>query len=211
MNNGDNFSIYIVLIVVVVLFTVDILEIRNLVYDWTELPLIYPPEVFENCHMYPLVTKTVFNVFSLIATISAFVLTLLILIDADFFIQKSLDAFLHFNFFIFGPLLLFICSLAFVNFKQVFYVCDDRNFHYRYLSLGYLLVAVCCFIVSFVVTISVSAYTSVNDLIASILRPDPEIPFVRRIFMWAVYRNRFNENEAQREDEEARLVGVIQA
>ena len=193
------------LIVTVVLISVDVMEIRRLVVDWTEIPSLFTPEVFDSCFKYELITKTAFNLFSLAAAFSALLLTLLILIDIDFFLAKTLDAYLHFNYFVFGPLMLCLCSLAFFNFHQSFMVCDHQNTNRRFVSVSNVMACLLCLIISLIVTTSVSVYSSLNDLISSILRQDGSIPLVRKVFLWAVYRNRNVEENVQRLDEEVRL------
>ena len=60
-----------------------------------------------------------------LAAISAILLSVGFLINKDFFIEKLFESYAYYNYFIFGPFLLFTSIFGFINYKKIGYSCEE--------------------------------------------------------------------------------------
>lgn len=109
----------------------DILELKNIYYSWLSALKEYDSNklFLDKCVKFPFLTKSFFTLFSLFCSVSAMIITALISISLEFFIEKCLLTFAYYNFYIFGPYLLFFSFLALMNFEKIIFNCkNDMNF-----------------------------------------------------------------------------------
>lgn len=203
---SNNFTIYLMLIICVILVTVDSIEIYKICSSWNLIDKI-EPLIFDRCFKKELILKTVFGSFSFLAAISAFVLTLCISLSVDYFIDKILTSYLYLNYFIFGPYMLGFSIYGLYNWNDVVYMCDKHNFMIKIFSISNMFSLIGCFILSLIVTVAAAVYEVVLLYIDSILRRDNGSKILRNIFWWVVLRTRGpnflqqrNENENNQQD-----------
>jgi hypothetical protein len=157
--------------------------------NWHYAMLISKP-VFEACIKWELYTKTTFAIFSFLGVVSAFVLTLFLVIDTNWFAEKILSTFLYFNYIIFGPYMMGISIIGFANWNSVVYVCDKQNLNNKIFSVSNMFTLITCFLFSTGVTCLVAIYKTITLYIDStISRPEGNF-ILRKLFWWAVFRNR---------------------
>lgn len=196
----NNFTLYLMLIVCVTLVTVDIIEIYRLSNTWI-YALKANAGIFEKCLKYELLLKTVFAGFSFFAALSAFTLTLFLVINVEFFIDKVLNAFLNFNYFLFGPYMLGFCILGCIHWNEVVYVCNAKDINQKVFSLSNMFSIVICMILSCVITIGISVYETIKLYVDSILRREEGFKIIRSLFWFVVLRQRSNEEILRSRDD----------
>jgi hypothetical protein len=188
-NFSNNFTIYLMLIICVILVSVDSIEMYRIVFAWNYAGKA-EPAAFNQCFRKELILKTIFGCFSFMAAISAFLLTLFISVSVDFFIDKILPTFLYLNYFIFGPYMLGFAVYGFINWDEVVFQCDRHQYEVKVLSISNMFSLIGCFVMSLVVTLAVAAYEVIMLYIDSILRREGGNKYLRSVFWWAVLRTR---------------------
>jgi hypothetical protein len=186
---GQNFTLILLLLLSFILVFVDSLELIQLTVSW-EIGVGIISPVFDSCIKWELYTKTVFCIFSFLAAISSFILTLFLLINSAWFADKILSTFLYFNYLIFGPYMLGFCFIGFLNWNNVVFTCDRQNYNNKILSASNVFSLVGCFIISLSITCMVSIYKTVTLYFDSILRRSQGSVVLRKLFWWVVFRNR---------------------
>jgi hypothetical protein len=190
---SNNFTIYLMLIICVLLVTVDTIELYRLSLAWLH-GVNSNQEFFTTCLKNELIIKTVFCMFSFFAAISALLLTIFLSTCVEFFANKFLVTYLYLNYFIFGPYMLIFCVLGFMHFSEFIYVCDARHMDEKLLSMSNIFSLLSCMIISCMITLAVAAYESVRLIIDSILRTKDGITLLRKVFWWVVLRRRTDED-----------------
>ena len=145
-------ALKLVLILSTLLVSMDIFEIY---YAFQQMSIIAHKidyYTFENCVKYHIITQITFTGFATFAGISAFFMSLGLIIDYNFFSDKVIDTFLYWNYIVFGPYLLTSCILGFCYFKYVAYICDSRDMSQFYISFSTLMALIICFFLSFAIT-----------------------------------------------------------
>lgn len=109
----------------------NIFEIEKIYLTWVNSIAIYRDHniaFLDRCVKYPLLSKTFFSLFSLFFSLSAAIFTLIVSINIQFFLEKCLLTYIYYNFYLFGPYLLFASLFALMNFDKVFHNCkSERN------------------------------------------------------------------------------------
>jgi hypothetical protein len=190
---SNNFTIYLMLVICVLLVTVDSIELYRLSLAWMH-GIKSDPEFFNTCLKNELIIKTVFCIFSFCAASSAFLLTIFLSTCIDYFTNKFLVSYLYMNYFIFGPYMLAFCILGCIHFNEFVYVCDAKHLDEKILSMSNIFSLLSCMIISVIITLGVAAYESIRLLVDSILRKPEGSPYLRKIFWWAVLRQRTDED-----------------
>lgn len=201
-------SLLIFLIISGVLSFVNAIEFYNFIAHWNGGLVIFSP-LFEECIRFELIMKSVFSFFSLFASFSAFLVTSLLIINTNFFIEKLSPSFLNCNYFIFGPGLLAFSLLGIFNIDSIMYSCDKNNVDYnnKVFSFSNFIAVVFCFIISLVLTVIIEFFNSVTIFIDSILRKSSGNAMLGNAFWFYVgkyrgrnlrsYNNNNNENNNQ--------------
>lgn len=203
---SNNFTIYLMLIVCLILLSVDSYELYRISFAWNSVPK-FDPVLFNTCIKKDLILKTVYSIFSFKAALAAFLLTLFITISVEFFIDKILTTFIQLVYIIFGPIMMGFCIVAFFNWDDVAYVCDRRNYAHQIFSISNVVSVIGCFIISLIITLASSVYETVVLYINSIVRRENESKILRAIFWWVIIKTNpnvvrnFYQNRRQQDNE----------
>jgi hypothetical protein len=157
--------------------------------NWHYGMLISKP-IFETCIKWELYTKTVFAFFSFLGAVSAFTLTMFLIIDTNWFADKILSTFLYFNYLIFGPYMMGFSIIGLANWNNVVYVCDKQNLNNKIISASNMFSLISCFLLSTIITCLVAIYKTITLYIDSTLRRPEGNSILRKFFWWTVFRNR---------------------
>lgn len=113
----------------------NILEIEKIYLALLHSISLYKNNIrfLDECVKFPLLSKAFFSLFSLFFSISAAIFTILISIQVEFFLGKCLLTYIYYNFYLFGPYLLFSSFFAMMNFDKVFHHCQKTDSHVNFL------------------------------------------------------------------------------
>lgn len=185
-------SLLIFLLISGVLSFVNAIEFFNFIAHWNGGVVIFSP-LFEECIRFELIMKSVFSFFSLFASFSAFMVTGLLILNSDYFLEKLSPSFLNINYYVFGPIMFAFSSLGILNIDSIMYSCDKNNVDYtnKVFSFSNFIAVVFCFIISLVLTVIIEFFNSVTIFIDSILRKSSGNAFLANVFWLTVskYRN----------------------
>jgi len=191
-------ALKLVLILSTLLVGMDIFEIY---YAFQQMNLIagkIDSYIFENCVKYHIITQITFTGFATFAGISAFFMSLGLIINYNFFSEKVIDTFLYWNYLVFGPYLLASCVLGFCYFNYVSYVCDSSDMSTSYISFSTLMALIICFFLSFAITCGYSIIQVGYKLLHSIRFNQRGSRFLGRCF-WRYVLSRDRENPRELE------------
>ena len=199
-SNSSNCSLIIFFIISGILSLINGYEIYNNITKLNNNTIFFS-ELFDKCIKSELIIKTVFSLYSFFASFSAFTLTSFIYLDTNYFMNKLSGTYLKLNYYIFGPLLLTISIMGFINLHEVIYLCDKNKMDYnnKVFSLSNFLVIIFCFSLSFIFTILVEFFAIFTIIIDSILRKNSGNQYIGTLFWYYVNkfhlrRIRFNSN-----------------
>ncbi len=107
----------------------NLLEIEKIYIIWVQSISLYNDNIFflDHCIKFPLLSKTFCSLFSLFLSVSTAIFTLFVSIQIQFFLEKLLLTYVYFNFYLFGPYLLFSSFFAIINFDEVFHSCKQQG------------------------------------------------------------------------------------
>ena len=185
---SSSLTIYLMLFLSSLLATLDIIELSR-IFDWWKIEIEINSDQFNECIKWDLITRTSFNIFSLISSISAFTLTFLIIFDANVFLEKILSTYLYFNYLVFGPIMLAFSIIALENWNFTILECDKKNFHNKLLSYSNILCVSGTFMISFFISITISIYKTINLYIDSNLKRPEGSPLLRKIFRFILLKS----------------------
>ena len=123
---SNNFTIYLMLILCVILLTVDVIELYKVITSWSYINK-YDPLIFQTCIKKELILKTIFAAFSFLSAICAFILCFFLSINTEFFINKLLTTYINLLYFIFGPYMLGFAIYGLINWNEVVFLCDRKS------------------------------------------------------------------------------------
>lgn len=187
-NPESNFTLYSMLILCVMLAGMNSVELHKIALLWKQMPFINF-EVFDSCLKYQYIIKTFFCLFSLLATISALILTLGILFNSLFMSRKLMDSYLNFVYYIFGPFLLVCSSLGLNYWQEITQICyyDTRE---KYFSISNASSIIFCFMLSVALTLIVEFYNSLDLYSNSITRQPNGSKGLAKIFWFVALKFR---------------------
>ena len=124
----DKTTILFVLISALSLVLLDIVSLWSS-YNYLTYYLSRSDSYYNQCNESMIVSEIIFTVFATMVGISATILSIGFLINTDYFLDKFLNCFVYFNYFIFGPFLLCTSIFGFINFNKIGYTCeyDPKN------------------------------------------------------------------------------------
>ena len=166
--DNSRLALKIVLVLSLLLVTMDFLEIYFSFEHLKEAATKFEALVFENCIKYHLLSQIVFTLFATFAGLSAFFMSLGLLVNYEFFSLKILETFLFWNYIIFGPYLLSACILGYINFSDIAFNCDRRDISQKYINFSTLMALVICFLLSIIITIMYAFLCGARKMILSI-------------------------------------------
>jgi hypothetical protein len=190
--NSVDCTLVLLFIISGVLLLIDSIEIYKFIQNFQILK--GNVLLFETCFKWEILTKAVFAFFSFCAAFSAMILTLGLLINVEFFINKLLDTFLYFNFLIFGPFMLTFSVLALIYIDNTIFTCDKSGGNIKLISFTNIISIIACGSISLIITICKSIYSVVLLFNDSILRREGGNFILAKIFWWFVLRHRDDGN-----------------
>lgn len=192
-SSSSNFTLYLMLIVAIMLVTVDTIELAKIHKTWI-IAMNFDMALFESCIKWDLITKTCFACFSLMAALSALILTMFLCFSIEFFINKILTTYIALNYFIFGPYMLCFTILGFVYWSDIAFSCDPRDPTVKFFSFSNVLSISACFLIALIVTLAMAFYEALTMIIKSVRRREGGNYILGSIFWWIVFRARANED-----------------
>lgn len=192
---SNNFSTYFVLFISLCLLSTNIIDLLSIIEDWKNFQHM-DYYLFETCLKFPLFTRTIFSGFSILTSLGIICLTLLIVVNIEFFISKISKLFFQFVLFIFGPLLLGFCIIGMINWNELVYQCDlERGFYTNTnLSFSTLFTFIICTTISILITIAYTSYEVICFQIDSVIRREGGSDYVRKLFWFTVSKHRLEED-----------------
>lgn len=187
-----NLTLYLMLGICIVLFTVNLIEITKIGKVWSNRAQ-FNPIFFENCVKIDILIKTVFTAFSLLASISAIAFIVQMLIFMQTFLNKFLNSFFYLNYLVFGLYMLAFCIFGIVKWNDVAYSCDKKLPFDKVLAVGNIFSLIGCCMLSVVIVFGTSIYSIMTLYSNSLLRREDGSSFVRNVFWWFVLRGRNND------------------
>ena len=135
LNNNDNNNLNdfddgpnktTILFVLISALSLVLLDIVSLWSSYNDLSyyLSRSDSYYNQCNESMIVSEIIFTVFATMVGISATILSIGFLINTDYFLDKFLNCFVYFNYFIFGPFLLCTSIFGFINFNKIGYTCE---------------------------------------------------------------------------------------
>ena len=204
-------ALKLVLILSTLLVAMDIFEIYYAFQQMNNIAKKIEYYAFENCVKYHIITQITFTGFATFAGISAFFMSLGLIIDYNFFSEKVIDTFLYWNYLVFGPYLLTSCILGFCYFNYVSYICDSRDMRISYISFSTLMALLICFFLSFAITCGYSIVQVAYKLLHSIRFHPRGNRFLGRCFWrYVLSRDRGNRQEIQEIHENRDMIELQQ-
>ena len=188
-NEIDNsrVALKIVFILSFLLVVMDFLEIYFSFLHLKAASLKFEFYVYENCIKFHILSQLVYTFFATFAGLSAFIMSLGLLIDYEYFSSKLLDTFMFWNYMFFGPYLLTACILGYINFGSVAFNCDPRDITQKYINFTTLLSLIICFLLSIFITMLYSFLFAIKKMFLSITNRDGGWKFLGRMFWTYVF------------------------
>ena len=184
---ANNCTLYLMLVICVILLSLDSYELYRISISWSMIDK-FDQNLFETCIKKELVIKTIFSILSFSAALCASLLTLFLSINSEYFLEKIMSSYLNLVYTIFGPMLLGISLFGILNWNEVVFLCDRRDYTNQILSINNVFLILSVFIISLIVTVGVTIYGVVIIYIDSILRRESGNKFIRSFFWWVVLR-----------------------
>ena len=174
MDNNNSFvstnvTLKIIVCVSIVFVILDIYQVYAII---SSIPIYYERlndlALFNRCVKYQSITDISFALFGVMTGLSAVVLSLGMIYDTYYFTNVIFDTYLHFNYILFGPFLLFVCLLGFYMFDSISYVCDSKNFNVRYVNFTTVMSLLFMSSLSLVVTVVFTVVNSIDLFMKSV-------------------------------------------
>jgi len=192
----SRFTFILIFLVSGILVIVDSIEIYVSFKEFHLYGISLDYYVFEKCVKYHMITKIVFSLFSLLAGLSAFLISGLLLINNNFVLEKLIKTFFYWSYLLFGPYFFVVSVIAFWHLNEIAYICDSKDIESSNLSISTLITVIICFGMSLGITLSISVIFVVENFVDSIRFRQSGLRCVGRLFWWCALRNR-NENNTE--------------
>lgn len=191
-------SILFVLLVCLSFVSIDFMSLYYTYDHILESSNALPALVFDKCIKYNEATEIFFTIFALLVGLSGVFLSLGFFFY-EIFSEKLLNAYLYFNYYVFGPLLLGGSVLGFLNFKKVCYMCEGDDPTNMTLNVSMIISLLFLSVLGAIVTLGFSAGDMLEYFSESIKFSGDGNCFVGKIF-WklAMTRNRVQHNTRER-------------
>ena len=187
--SSNHATVYLLLIICMLFVSVDGLELYRLSDQWDYAKITFNRTTFNQCIKYPLLAKTGFTCFSFLAAFSAFLISLLLSINLELFIEKFSRAYVSMIYFLFGPYMLAAGLIGVYYWESILYSCEgDRPT--RLFSFSNLFNLIACVSIALVITLGMLIYESILIYMNSIQQRIEGSRVLRKCFWWAVIRYR---------------------
>ena len=185
--DNSRIALKIVLVLSILLVAMDFLEIYFSFLHLKEASLKYEVYIFENCIKYHILSQVVFTLFATFAGLSAFLMSLGLLINYEFFSSKLLETFMFWNYIVFGPYLLTACILGYTNFGKIAFNCDSKDINLRFINFSTLMALVICLLLSIIISMLYAFLYAARKMLLSITFRDGGWKCLGRIFWKHVF------------------------
>ena len=142
----NNFTVYFLLLVSIVLLTVNCIDLANVIQNWIDSAELNR-KLYTSCVKYPLISKTIFSFFSIFTSLAICLLSAMLLVSFSFFITKLLKPYIKSICYVFGPLMLGFSLLGLIYWNDVVYLCDGYH-DTKVVSISNIISIIICFIIS---------------------------------------------------------------
>ncbi len=183
-DDQNNLMLYLMLIVCSSLITMNTFEIYRLTIQWKNFTNTNS-DYFSDCIKPQFFVKSFFSIYSFLATFSALLLTLCLLINFALFCRKFMASYLKFVYFTFGPCMLICSILGLINWNQTFYICRQNQSIERTLSFSSSASIIICFIFALCITFTIEFY-NVMGLYTNTIANNPEGNKILKSIFWSV-------------------------
>ena len=180
-------SLKIFLVLSILLICIDFYDGYNSYSSLVEYYQTIIPEVFEQCVKYHLISHLFYTIYGALASFSAGVASLALLINYNSFLSYFFDTFLFYNYYIFGPLLLGFSFFGMINFDKVCYVCENSNYHYKNINPFTVIGISFTFMLSLMVTVIYAIFTSNVYITNSIKFSSDGSYILGKVFWWLTF------------------------
>ncbi len=190
--NGSSFTISLMLIIVIILISVNILEIVNLKDLW-EKSLKTDKVYYDKCLNASFILRAFFIFYSFSATISIFMLVFGLILNSAYLYRKFTRVFIDFNCFVFGPGLVIPSFIGFLNFNNFSLGCEIRltSIHLVY-NISNSFSIVISFLIGITIWILKCLYDSMTFYSNTLTRHPEGCSLVRQIFSLTILKFRRN-------------------
>jgi hypothetical protein len=195
-NVNSKLSLKIVVALSSILVSMDFLEIYFSFNHLKTAKIKYNQEIFENCIQYNILSQIVFTFFAALAGISAFILSIGLLFNSDYFAEKISRTYLYFNYVIFGPYLLSAAIFGMTYFNNIVFTCD-HTLTFQKFNISNLMSLIACFLLSCGITLSYSFFYSIRFIFLSIRFKKGGFKALGKFFWYYVTRNNAETNNAE--------------
>ena len=183
-----------------------LLDLVQIYYLISSIPTYYeklPLEAFNSCIRYQTITDIFFAIFGIMTGASATVLSLGMIYDTDYFTSVIFDAYLHYNYILFGPFLLVICCFGFYFFDSIAYTCDSNNYNIRYVNFTTVMCLLFSLSFSLIITIVFSVVRAIESFMKSVRFEIDGNYLLGKAFWYYVFSFRSNDNANQNQNSNA--------
>ena len=194
LDNSEKISAFFVLIISLTLIFMDIL---SLYYSYDYLLYAskkYSFEKFDQCIKYQSITEIYFTLFAFMAAISACLMSIGIILGYDLFFEKFLVTFLHFNYYVFGLLLLSSSVLGILNYDKICYDCIRNNPNNKEFNLSTLICLILIGSIGGIITFVFSSMSSFEYVCNCIKFSKDGNYYLGKAF-WKYVLGRYNEGQ----------------
>lgn len=195
-NVNSKLSLKIVVALSSILVSMDFLEIYYSFGHLKAAKIKYNQEVFESCIQYNILSQIVFTLFAALAGISAFILSIGLLYNSDYFSEKLSRTYLYFNYVVFGPYLLSAAIFGIIYFNKVIFTCDHSMTFHKF-NISNLMSLIACFLLSCGITLGYSFFYSIRFIFLSIRFKKGGFKLLGKFFWYYVTRNNTESNSVE--------------
>jgi hypothetical protein len=166
-DNDDYFEfsnipqIKIIIIILFLSISLICLDIYSLYYSIEYLNFLFKfknNDYFYQCTENQVLLEICFVIFATFIGISGLILSIGLLINNDYYLEKFFGSFIHYNYYLCGPFLLCSSIFGFINFHKIGYFCEfDQN----YSSINYYIL-IGLIILLIIGSIITTGYSTVN-------------------------------------------------
>ena len=123
-SNTTNKSPIFILLIGSIIFL--FLDIFSLYYSYDNISSYnITKNLYSQCLKYKAFSEMFLSLIASLAALSAILLSVGFIINKDFFLDKLFESYAYYNYFIFGPFLLFTSIFGFINYKKIGYSCEE--------------------------------------------------------------------------------------
>jgi hypothetical protein len=190
-----NFALFLMLIICSSVVYINTYEIYKLTKQWNKFSYLNS-NYFKICIKPEFIVKLFFSFYSFLGSFSALLLSLCLLINFNFFINKLMSSYLKFVYYIYGPCMFICCILGLFNWNESCFICeeDENNKVFYFQNAIYIIILT---LISLIITLSIEFCRVMGLYSDTIMNNSDGSKFLSSIF-WGIClklnRNQRNNN-----------------